>query len=165
MKQATQSANASSAPTKNFEKVFSQQGAVTETGSQIHCQMYDLEDYKAPKLETPTNYKAIGKLVGEWEKDDSRRAALEEARQWAADTLYGEDGDTIRTIRLNKGWSQTRLANELSTSQSHVARIERGTENIAIGTCRRLCAVLQVDMNTLNEALKRQEIIAQAKHR
>jgi ribosome-binding protein aMBF1 (putative translation factor) len=165
MKQAIQSANASSEPTKNFEKVFSQHGAATETGSQIHCQVYNLEDYTAPNPQTPTKYKAIGKLVGEWEKDDSRRAALEEARQWVADTLYGEDGDTVRTIRLSKGWSQTRLANELSTSQSHVARIEGGTENIAIGTCRRLCAALQVDMNTLDEALKRQETIAQAKHK
>jgi len=90
---------------------------------------------------------------------------LEEARQWVADTLHVEDGDTVRTIRLRKGWSQTRLATEISTSQSHVARIERGTENLAVGTCRKLCSALEIDMNALDKALRHQEALAQAKQK
>ena len=54
-------------------------------------------------------------------------------------------------------------AKALGTSQSHVARIERGTENLAIETCRRLCGVLGIDMNTLDQSLRRQEVVAQAK--
>ena len=71
----------------------------------------------------------------------------------------------MRAFRLRKGWSQTRLAEELSTSQSHVARIERGTENLTIETCRKLSTVLGIDLNTLDQALKRQEAIAQAKQK
>ncbi len=98
-----------------------------------------------------------------WVKDDSRRKAIEEARQWVGNTFHGEDGDTVRTLRLRKGWSQTQLAEAIGTSQSHVARIERGDQNLAIQTCRRLSDVLGIDMNTLDLALRQQEKLALAK--
>jgi transcriptional regulator with XRE-family HTH domain len=91
------------------------------------------------------------------------RAALESGRRWIAEAFYPGDGDTVRTLRLRMGWSQTRLAEALGTSQSHVARIERGTENLAIQTCRKLAAALDIDLNTLDQALKRQEAIVRAK--
>jgi transcriptional regulator with XRE-family HTH domain len=69
----------------------------------------------------------------------------------------------VRALRLRRGWSQSQLAEAIKTSQSHIARIERGTENVTIQTCRRLCAALGIDMNTLDQALRRQEVIAQSK--
>lgn len=77
--------------------------------------------------------------------------------------FHGTDGDTVRTLRLRKGWSQTQLAETIGTSQSHVARIERGDQNLAIQTCRRLADVLAVDMNALAQALRQQEERARAK--
>ncbi len=162
MKSATPSASASSAPTKSFEKVIGQTGAAT---SRTRCQVFAFEAYTSPPPETPAKHTTISQLVAEWEQDAKGRATLEEGRQWVAGTFYGDDGDTVRTLRLRKGWPQTRLAKELGTSQSHVARIERGTENLAIGTCRRLSKVLGIDMNTLDQALKRQEAIALAKQK
>ncbi|MEN8167238.1 MAG: helix-turn-helix transcriptional regulator [Pseudomonadota bacterium] len=163
MTQATPSASVSSAPTKSFEKVVSQPGTTTETTSYTRCQVFAFDHYSALQPKAPAKHTAIGDLVGQWDKDDMRREAMEEARRWAADTLHGDDGDSVRNMRLRKGWSQTRLAEELSTSQSHVARIERGTENLAIETCRKLCRALDIDMNALDQALKRQEVIAQEK--
>jgi transcriptional regulator with XRE-family HTH domain len=104
-------------------------------------------------------------LIREWETDEKKRAALEEGRRWVADTFHCDDGETVRTLRLRKGWSQSQLAKMLGTSQSHVARIERGTENLTIETCRKLSATLDIDLNTLDLALKRQEAIAQAKQK
>ena len=101
--------------------------------------------------------------MSEWEQDEEWHAAMAEARYWIADQFYAEDDDTVRTLRLRKGWSQNRLAEALGTSQSHVARIERGTENLALETCRKLCDALGVDMNALDLALRRQEAIARAK--
>lgn len=167
MTQATPSASASSAPTKSFEKVVSQPGTATETTSRTRCQVFAFEAYTTPRPQPPAKHKAIGQLVGEWEQDGKRRAAMEKARRWVAETFQGEDGDTVRTLRLCKGWSQIRLAEALETSQSHVARIERGTENLTIETCRKLTKALEIDMNTLDQALKRQEAeaIAQAKQK
>ena len=163
MKQATPSASVSSTPTKTFDRVISQPGTITEPTSSTCCQVFSFDLYTTPQSTAPAEHTAIGDLVSQWEKDDKRRAALSDARRWVADAFHGEDGDTVRTLRLRKGWSQSRLAEALSTSQSHIARIERGTENLAIETCRRLCNALEVDLNTLDQALKRQEAIAREK--
>lgn len=160
MTAATRSPSASALPTGAFEQIFSPPGFATETGSRDDARVYNFEQYATPAVPTPEKHTSIGDLVTKWDKDEKRRAAMEEARRWAADTLHGEDGDTLRTLRLRKGWSQVQLAERLSTSQSHVARMERGTENLAISTCRRLCEVFGIDMNTLDRVLVRQEAIA-----
>lgn len=163
MTQATPSASASSAPTKRYEKVVSRPDTAVETSSNARCQVYTFEEYATPQPKAPARHTAVGDLVKRWEQDAEKRAAIAEGRQWIAETFYHEDGDTVRTLRLRKGWSQTRLAEALATSQSHVARIERGTENLAIQTCRKLAAALDIDLNTLDQALKRQETILRAK--
>jgi ribosome-binding protein aMBF1 (putative translation factor) len=142
--------------TATFEKVIgTPAGALQSVPAK--CKVIRIEQFTQPEVETPAKHTAIGDLVAEWNQDETRRAAMEEARRWAAQTLHGHEGDTVRTLRLRKGWSQTQLAEVLGTSQSHVARIERGTENISIDTCRRLSVALDVDMNTLDEALRRRE--------
>lgn len=163
MKQRTHSPNAYSKPTKTYERVVGQSTAAAETTSRPRCKIFTFDDYAAPRPQVPAKYRAIGDLVGGWERDDKRRAALEEARRWVADEFHGDDGITVRTMRLRKGWSQSRLAEVLATSQSHVARIERGTENLTIETCRKLAAALDVDLNRLDDALKRQEAILRAR--
>jgi ribosome-binding protein aMBF1 (putative translation factor) len=155
----TRSASASSAPTNRFERTFGQPSATTTS---TRCQVFTFETYKAPPPPAPAQHQTLEQLMSEWEQDEEWRAAMAEARHWVADQFYAEDGDTVRTLRLRKGWSQSRLAEALGTSQSHVARIERGTENLALETCRKLCGALGIDMNTLDSALKRQEAIARA---
>lgn len=161
---AMNSLDASSPLTKTSEQPVLVHGAVAEATSKAsQCVVFRFDDHATHGVETPPNHVAVGDMVAKWEKDEKRRKAIEEARGWVADTFHAEDGDTVRTLRLRKGWSQIQLAKELGTSQSHVARIERGTENLVIETCRRLCGVLGIDMNTLDQALRRQEVIAQAK--
>ncbi|WP_295433098.1 helix-turn-helix transcriptional regulator [uncultured Thiodictyon sp.] len=162
MTPTTPSAAAFSAPIKSFEKVV---GAAGEATSRTRCQVFAFEAYIAPQPPAPTKYTSISQLVDDLEKDDQGRAALEAGRRWVADTFYDEDGDTVRALRLRLGWSQTRLAEALQTSQSHVARIERGTENLTIETCRKISRVLGIDLNRLNDALERQEAIAAAKQK
>lgn len=105
----------------------------------------------------------IDDLAAQWEQDPAKKAALQDARRWVADTFHGEEGDTVRSLRLRKGWSQAKLAKAMNTSQPHIARIERGRENFTIDTCRRLSKALEIDMNTLDAALQRQEAINRSK--
>jgi ribosome-binding protein aMBF1 (putative translation factor) len=164
MTQAIRSPDASSRPTRAFEKIVAQPGVATEARSHTKPPLvYTFEDRADSKLQTPHHHTAIGDLVAAWEQNPERRGALEDARRWMEETIHADEGDTVRTLRLRKGWSQTKLAEVLGTSQPHIARIERGTENIAIETCRRLCQALDIDMNTLDQALKRQEAVARAK--
>jgi ribosome-binding protein aMBF1 (putative translation factor) len=160
MTQAIKSLAASSRRTHFFERFVGQTGVLAGAATVAQpCAVFQCEDHAAAMPEVPAAHQSIGDLVSNWSKDETRRVALEQARAWVADTFHAEDGDTVRTLRLSKGWSQTQLANELGTSQPHVARIERGTENVTIETCRRLCRVLGIDMNMLDAALRRQEAL------
>ena len=156
MMQTTQSLRESEMPTTRFEIVIDETAPATKTRNVVPMPM-------SPNESVPENYLSIDDLVSEFGADAKTRAELEEGRRWVADAFYAGDGDTVRTLRLKKGWSQTQLADELATSQSHVARIERGTENLYINTCRKLCAALDIDMNTLNELLQRQAVITAAR--
>ena len=95
---------------------------------------------------------SIDEIVSKWEKDPELTEHFVNARTSFSKKLRDKGESSLRTLRLSKGWSQEQLAKEISSSQSHIARIERGTENITIETCRKLSDALDIDMNTLNEA-------------
>jgi len=164
MNQPTNSLNASSKPTRPFERLIGEQAVAHEaTSPHVRYKVYSIDAYTQPPVDVPAKHTAIGDLVAHWGKNEERQAYIQDARRWIADTLHEGEGVTVRTLRLRKGWSQARLAEVIGSSQSHIARIERGTENLAIETCRRISVALGVDMNILNEALHRQELIAQSK--
>ena len=153
----------SSPLTRSFEQKIPEDGVTSEATSSVSkCPVINIIDRKA-RVAIPPNCRPISEVAAECAQDEQRRQMLAEARQWFADTFHSQDGDTVRALRLRRGWSQSQLAEAIKTSQSHVARIERGTENVTIQTCRRLCAALDIDMNTLDQALRRQEVIAQSK--
>ncbi len=150
---------ASSQPMKTFK-----QNITPETTSDVsRCLVFNIADHPKYPIEVPPKHRHISEIAADWARDEQRRQALEDARRWMADIFHSQDGDTVRTLRLRKGWSQSQLAEAIGSSQSHIARIERGTENLAVQTCRRLCHALGIDMNTLDQALRRQEAITQAK--
>ena len=108
----------------------------------------------------PENYGTVADLMAELSQIDGVDEERAEARAWVADTFYAEEGDTVRTLRLRRGWSQSQLAEKLRTSQPHIARLEtRSTDQLTVWTCRRLCAVFGIDMNTLDALLQRQDTV------
>jgi len=159
----TRSRDASSAPTKPYEAGVVAPGVAAKATSEPPCVIFNIEDRVRLNDESPERHKTVRNLAANWSTDEKRRAAIDSARTWFVDTFHRDDGDTVRTLRLRKQWSQTQLAERLGTSQPHIVRIERGTENLTIETCRRLCSALGVDMNTLDQALRRQELRASAK--
>lgn len=166
MTQITPLADASLKHTKTFAKTISPNDTAAETTSRApRCKIFAFDDYAPTPALPPAKYKSVGDLIREWEADETNGAALEKGRRWIADTFYQRDSETLRTFRLRKGWSQRHLAEMIGTSQSHIARIERGTENVSIETCRKLSCVLGVDLNTLDLMLKCQEAIVEAKQK
>ena len=127
----------------------------------FRCLMYKFEDYGVAKPAPPPNFKHLSKVLADSEARPERKAALAEARKWLAEEFHSDSSDTVRSLRLQNGWSQVMLAEMLGTSQPHIARIEKGTENLSIETCRKLCAVFKIDMNTLNQLLRNQEALGQ----
>ncbi|WP_083970489.1 helix-turn-helix domain-containing protein [Halomonas sp. S2151] len=118
--------------------------------------IYRFEHPHDKKVAAPDGFRSIQDVVESSEQNPKRKAALQRARNRISRQIDQEIGPTVRTSRLAKGWSQVTMADALGTSQSHVARIERGSENVTLETMRKLCNVLEVDMNTMDEMLRRQ---------
>ena len=115
------------------------------------------DDHFAP------GFKSVDSLLEKLEAADPE--GMREARQWAADTLYPNEEFTVRALRLRKGLSQTALAKLIGSSQPHIARIERGTEDIQTSTFRKLASALGIDCNQMDEALRNQERANQGNRR
>lgn len=132
-------------------------GEALEGATRTTCEVIQFDAYLAGD-DIPAGFTTSSERIARLSKDERKRAALEDARRWLADRLPRLEGErTIRSMRLARGWSQTQLANAIGSSQSHVARIEKGTELIRIDTLRKLCAALEVSIADLNDALERQE--------
>jgi transcriptional regulator with XRE-family HTH domain len=75
-----------------------------------------------------------------------------------AETVLAGKPVTLRTLRLQRGMSQTQLAEAIGTQQPYIARIESGSADLRLETCRRLAAAMGIDLNTLDLALQRQKV-------
>ncbi|MFT4009636.1 MAG: UDP-N-acetylglucosamine 1-carboxyvinyltransferase [Nocardioidaceae bacterium] len=61
-------------------------------------------------------------------------------------------GARIRGARNQRGWTQLQLADELGTSQSAVARIEKGLQNLSLETVARIGQALDFEILSLPPA-------------
>lgn len=62
-------------------------------------------------------------------------------------------GTKIREIRLEKGWSQEKLADACGLHRSHMGEIERGRANITLATLMIIAEKLQTAPSSLLEGL------------
>jgi UDP-N-acetylglucosamine 1-carboxyvinyltransferase len=62
-----------------------------------------------------------------------------------------EIGAIIAEKRLEKGWTQTELAEKIGTSQPAVNRIEKGRQNISLDMVAKLSEVLGTQVLTIND--------------
>ena len=69
--------------------------------------------------------------------------------------LLKEFGANLRKLRLNKGFTQEQLANELGVEISQISRIERGVINTSVTTLYAISKILEVNtddfFNSSNE--------------
>ncbi|MBA0052042.1 UDP-N-acetylglucosamine 1-carboxyvinyltransferase [Streptomyces sp. AJS327] len=65
------------------------------------------------------------------------------------DAYLARIGQLIRDARQHRGWTQTRLAGALGTSQSAVNRIERGNQNISLEMIARISEALDSEIVSL----------------
>lgn len=68
------------------------------------------------------------------------------AEAYAATKLAFELGAAVRTLREQKGWSQTQLAQVASMTQSAVARFEAGGTIPTLPVLQRLAHALDADL-------------------
>lgn len=86
------------------------------------------------------------------EEVDDGSELLVNARKELAEPLYKNEL-TLSALRMKSGMSQRDLAREIDSTQSYIARIESGRNDPGRKVMDRICTALDIDMNTLNEAL------------
>lgn len=128
---------------------YSVESSTTDVG---YCEVV-VVDQSRPREQILPNHVSIEDIEARLANVPGFKAELVSARQWVADALY-PNTQTLRTLRLARGLTQTMLARMIGTSQPHLARMENGQGDIMRETMRRLCDALQVDMNTLDQALQ-----------
>lgn len=124
-------------------------------GSDVAAAASDLSRTVRPLVQTfsvtalSQKHNSFDAFMAELESDPANAQALEEAGTWIADTFYCEEGETLRTARLRKGLSQKQLADALETSQSQIAKIESGRNDLQYPTMLKLMKALDLDANRL----------------
>lgn len=110
------------------------------------------ECFRPQDIPLPDGFEDIDIAIESLERDTARRLRLEAARQRLATKLPPQKS-TLATLRMQRGWSQKRLADAIGTSQPHIARIENGRDNVLLATANQLARALGVTLQEINHAL------------
>ena len=110
------------------------------------------EVFRPSDVPIPDGFEDIDTVVEDLERDPQRYVALKGARQRLARKLEPKVGG-LAALRLRRGLSQKQLADAIGTSQPHIARIEKGRDNVLLATANQLARALGVTLNEVNVAL------------
>lgn len=122
----------------------------SSSGDIIHA------EFLSPRpLPTP-NTTPLDVLISKLESRPDMAAAMLRARKYLAITLYANESSTLTALRLSAGLSQTRLAQSMGTSQSHVARIEGGQTDPGTDVIAKMALALGVDEHKAFQAVRHQ---------
>jgi transcriptional regulator with XRE-family HTH domain len=58
-------------------------------------------------------------------------------------------GKQVKTLRLERGWTQEFLADELEVDRSYVSSLERGMRNPTLKTIARIASIFKVTISKL----------------
>lgn len=119
--------------------------------SNVHWLSFELASEQPLSL---PDFDDVADIVADLESDPKRAASLAQARQALAQSaIAAERLSPITRLRLEKGWSQAKLAQALGTSQSHVARLESKNGDPQFSTLRKVAATLGESVGRLAEQL------------
>jgi transcriptional regulator with XRE-family HTH domain len=62
-------------------------------------------------------------------------------------------GKRIRSLRLEKGWSQEELADKVGLHRTYIGAIERGEQNVSIDNIAKLAKTLGISVEVLFKGL------------
>lgn len=85
-------------------------------------------------------------------EDENFDSDMEESRAWVAERYYSNE-NSLRKMRLSKGWSQSYLAEQLKTSQAQIAKIELKKADPQLTTIKKLAAVFDISVGDMANIL------------
>lgn len=100
--------------------------------------------------------KAFSDIVREYERDPEKAAKIAAARKRLVGDLYGGGPETLASLRLAAGLSQTQLATLMQSTQPHLSNVELGKQDPTTDFVARLSAALHVDPVRVFQAIRAQ---------
>ena len=101
----------------------------------------------------PAGFKSVGQRITRLAADPARTKGLADARRWLSGHPAIEPG-SLKQLRLEKGLSQQQLADQINSTQAHIAKLEKGTVDPKVSTVCRVAAALQVESEVVFVLLK-----------
>lgn len=92
-----------------------------------------------------------GRLAAKELGDADYSARMAQARALLAADMEDIEGQSLASLRMKRGFSQTALAKKIGTSQAHIARIEGGQLSLRWDTVIRLADALGVSTDILRK--------------
>jgi DNA-binding XRE family transcriptional regulator len=123
-------------------------GTSTSRGSVIAAEFFAGRPLALP------NTRAATDVIADYERDVTRRAAMQAARAELASAIYAHRPNGLAALRMSRGFSQSALAKAAGTSQAHVAKIEAGRNDPGTSLIARLAAVLDTDETDVFRAVR-----------
>jgi DNA-binding XRE family transcriptional regulator len=121
----------------------------TETRSELSTVVHvSFGEWQTPKVDHPDSL-TIQNFI-ESLNAGGYAEIVKEGRRDLASWIDGKV--TLRSLRLAAGLSQEQLAAAMETSQSQIARIESGRQDLSLKTMKRLALALGVDTHQILDA-------------
>ena len=98
--------------------------------------------------------RSLEAVISKYEADHERATLIADARRVLAAEAYPDQHETLAVFRLRAGLSQAQLAEKAGTSQSHIARIERGQNDPSTDVVVRIAEALGVDASQAFEGVR-----------
>ncbi|MGQ7957654.1 helix-turn-helix domain-containing protein [Pseudomonas sp. SP16.1] len=106
-----------------------------------------------------SKFSSISAFILDIEKEKEHKDGIAKARKWVAETQYAGSKKTLKLIRMSKGLSQKALGDLTGTSQSHIARIEAGREDVRLSTLKKLSQALGLTLDELSQLIENKELM------
>jgi DNA-binding Xre family transcriptional regulator len=107
-------------------------------------------EWPTPAVSHPDS-QCIADYIRELEHDGFGEQ-LKQGRKSIADWIAPQAG--MKRLRLSAGLSQQELAERMETSQSQIARMESGTQDLKLSTLEKLADVLEIDIYRIIDAVR-----------
>jgi len=80
-------------------------------------------------------------------------ATVSEGAKWVAETFYADCPDSFRMARMKAGLTQKQLAQKINTSQSYIAKLERGELSVGLDVIGRVAKAMSLEPKSVFELL------------
>jgi ribosome-binding protein aMBF1 (putative translation factor) len=112
--------------------------------------------FNAPRPLPLQDTVSLSSLISEMDNDVEMAQHMAQARRELSTSIYADEPESLSSLRLNAGLSQSQLAELVLTSQPHIARIERGQTDPGTDVIARIAHALNLDETRVYCAIRYQ---------